>query len=81
MTWPREALFALTADGKVLMNARRLEGVDLAKLAGKKGVFVGVVMQPRELRLLSEHLYDAASEAAARIGGGRRRRPRRRRKA
>ncbi len=78
MSWPKKDMFAVTVDGKVLMNARCLEGVDLAKLAGKKGVFVGVVLQPRELRLLSEHVYDACSEAAARISGGRWKRKRRR---
>ena len=79
MKWPKEDMFAITVDGKVLINARALDDADLAKLAEKKtGVFVGVVLQARESRLLSEHLYDACSEAAARIGGRRRKRTRKR---
>ncbi len=74
MSWPKEDLFAVTVDGRVLMNARCLDDVDLAKLVRKKGVFVGVVLQARELRLLSERLYDAYSEAAAQFSGRRRRR-------
>lgn len=79
VSWPKKDMFAVTVDGTVLMNAAALEDVDLAELVGKKGVFVGVVLQARELRLLSERLYDATSEAAAFISGGRRKRRRRRR--
>ncbi len=78
MSWPKEDLFAVTVDGKVLMNARALDDVDIAKLAGKKGVFVGVVLDKREVRELLARFYDASSEAAARIGGGHRKRKRRR---
>ena len=73
MSWPTRDMLAVTIDGKVLLNANALEGVDLAKLSGKKGVFVGVVLQPRELRLLVRRLSDSTSEAAAYISGGRRR--------
>ena len=79
MSWPKEDVFAVTADGKVLMNARCLEGADLSELAKKKtGVFVGVVLNARERRELSERIYDASSEAAAFLVGKRRKRRRRR---
>ena len=73
MSWPREDMFAVTSDGKVLMNARALDDIDLAELAAKKGVFVGVVLSKGEVRKLSERMYDASSEAAAFISGDRRR--------
>ncbi|HEX7600903.1 MAG TPA: hypothetical protein VF316_04830 [Polyangiaceae bacterium] len=79
MKWPKEDLFAITVDGKVLMNARALDDVDLTELATKKKVFVGVVLSKREVRKLSERLYDASSEAAAFISGGRQRKKRNRR--
>ena len=46
--------------------------MDLAELATKKGVFVGVVLSKGEVRKLSERMYDASSEAAAFVSGGRR---------
>ncbi|HEX7602099.1 MAG TPA: hypothetical protein VF316_10855 [Polyangiaceae bacterium] len=72
MKWPKEDMFAVTIDGKVLMNARALDDVDLAELATKKGVFVSVVLSKGEVRKLSERMYDSSSEAAAFISGGRR---------
>ena len=74
MKWPKEDMFAITIDGKVLMNARALDDVDLAELATRKGTFIGVVLSKGEVRRLSERMYDASSEAAAFISGGRRRR-------
>lgn len=78
MKWPKEDMFAITIDGKVLMSARALDDVDLAELATKKGTFVGVVLSKAEVRKLSERMYDASSEAAAFISGKRRRKSRRR---
>lgn len=74
MSWPKEDMFAITIDGKVLMNARALDDVDLAELATKKGIFIGVVLNKREVRLLLRRLSEASSETAAYISGGRRRR-------
>jgi hypothetical protein len=72
-------MFAVTVDGKVLMNAHAIDDVDLAKLVKKKGVFVGVPLSKKEARKLSEHVYDACSEVAAFISGGRRwKKPKRR---
>ena len=68
--WPERDLFAITSDGTVLMNAAALHEVDLVTLVRKKGVFVGVVLQARELRLLLRHLHEASSEAAGFIVGG-----------
>jgi len=34
--WPKEDMFAITIDGKVLMNARALDDVDLAELATRR---------------------------------------------
>jgi hypothetical protein len=71
VSWPKEDMFAVTVDGKILLNAHALDGIDLAKLVKKKGVFVGVVLTGRELRKLKEHVWDGCSEAAAYISGGR----------
>ncbi|HEX7602609.1 MAG TPA: hypothetical protein VF316_13425 [Polyangiaceae bacterium] len=71
MSWPKEDMFAITIDGRVLMNARALDDVDLAELATQKGVFVGVVLSKGEVRKLSLRMHDASSEAAAFISGGR----------
>ncbi len=79
MSWPKEDMFAVTFDGRLLMNARALEGVDLEKLARKNGVFVGVALTRSEARRLLIHTYDACSEAAAFFSGERRKRQRRRR--
>ena len=73
MSWPKRDLVAVTVDGRVLMNARCLDDVDLAELAKKDGVFVGVVLTKREVQELLERMYDAASEAAAFVSGRRRR--------
>jgi hypothetical protein len=78
MSWPKEDLFAVTVDGKVLLNARCLDDADLAELARTKGVFVGVVLDKREVKELLERAYDASSEAAAFLVGTRRRRRSRR---
>lgn len=73
MTWPNEDMFAVTFDGKILMNARALDNIDLAKLVTKRtGIFVGVVLTKREVRELAERMYDASSEVAARFGTRRR---------
>jgi hypothetical protein len=76
VSWPKANMFAVTLDGKILMNAQALEGVNVAELVGKKNIFVGVVLRQSEARQLSEHLYDASSETAAFIVGKRRRRSR-----
>ncbi len=80
MRWPRERLFAVTIDGKVLMNARALEEVDLVELALRPGTFVGVVLDASEVGRLREQFTDAASEVAAAISGRRKRRGGQRRK-
>lgn len=77
MTWPKADMFVVTLDGKILMNARALEGVDIAELAGKKNVFVGVELDPNEVRDLGERIYDASSEAASVFVGRRRKKSRR----
>jgi hypothetical protein len=77
MTWPKRDMFAVTIDGRVLLNALALEEVDVAKLVGKKGVFIGVELRPEEVRALSERLSDATSEAAAGFVGRRRKKSRR----
>jgi hypothetical protein len=71
--WTHRQLFALTVDGKVLMNARALDDVDLAALARTKDVFVGVMLHVSEVRRLSKAIRDASSEAAAVISGRRKR--------
>jgi hypothetical protein len=80
--WPREQLFAVTVDGKVLMNAQALDDADLATLATRRDVFVGVILQADEVRRLRRAIRDATSEAAASISGARRTkaRPRRRKR-
>ena len=65
MSWPARDMFAVTVDGVVLLNARALEHEDLQDLAKSKGTFVGVPLTARELRTLSENVYDASSETAA----------------
>jgi hypothetical protein len=77
MTWPKRDMFAITLDGRVLLNAHALEEVDVAELVRKKNVFVGVVLRPNEVRKLTERLYDASSEVAAFIVGKRRKKRRR----
>jgi len=74
VSWPKEDMFAVTFDGKLLMNARALEGTDIRKLVGKRGVFVGVALTTYEVRLLSEHAYDVSSDVASQIVSRRRRR-------
>ncbi len=69
--WPRKRLFAVSIDGKVLMNARALDDVDLAELAQRPDTFVGVVLDASELRRVREQFTDAASEVAAAISGWR----------
>jgi hypothetical protein len=69
-------MFAVTLDGKLLLNARALEGVDLSSLARRKGVFVGVPLTKGEERRLLVDMYDACSAAAATFAGKRRRRGR-----
>ena len=72
MSWPKEDMFAVTIDGRVLINARAFEKADIVKLARKKGVFIGVPVALGDVRILLEHVYDASSEVAARISGQRR---------
>lgn len=74
--WPERDLFAITSDGTVLMNAAVLDDVDLVKLVRKGGAFIGVVLRPREVRLLLARLHEASSEAAGFISGRRRARRR-----
>ena len=74
MSWPARDMFAITVDGKVLINARAFETEDLVKLAQKKGVFIGVPISERDVRVLLEHVYDSCSEVAAEISSKRRRR-------
>jgi hypothetical protein len=69
-------MFVVTFDGKLLMNARALEDVDLEALARKKDVFVGVPLTKSEARRLLVDMYDACSAAAATFAGKRRRRRR-----
>ena len=71
MSWPSRDLFAVTVDGRVLMNAHAIDDVDLAELVGKQNVFVGITLTKREVRMLSERMHDANSEAAALIAGKR----------
>jgi len=73
VTWPKRDLFAVTADGEVLLNVLALEEDTPPPLARRKGVFVGVRLTTAERRLLSECVYDATAEVAARISGRRRR--------
>jgi hypothetical protein len=80
MRWPRERLFAVTLGGQVLMNARALDDVDLAELAMREDVFVGVVLDASEVRRLRVQFTDAASEAAAGICGRRNKRRRKNRR-
>jgi hypothetical protein len=74
VSWPARDIFAISVDGKVLINARAFETEDLAKLAHQKGVFIGVPISERDVRVLLEHVYDACSEVAAEISSRRRRR-------
>jgi len=76
--WPRERLFAVTIDGKLLMNARAIDDIDLAELARRSDTFIGVILTASELRRVSKQFTDAASEAAAGIGGKRRKKKARR---
>jgi hypothetical protein len=72
VSWPKEDMFAITSDGKVLLNARAFEGTDVRKLVGKKGVFVGIPLTKREVKLLGEHGYDVCADVASQIVGRRR---------
>jgi hypothetical protein len=56
MTWPKADMFAVTLDGKILVNAQALEGVDIAELVRKKNVFGGVELDPNEIRQLGERI-------------------------
>jgi hypothetical protein len=73
VTWPKRDMFAVTADGAVLINILALEEGDPPPLARQKGVFVGVVLSETEKKLLDENMYDALSAVAANICGQRRR--------
>lgn len=78
--WPRERLFAVTVDGKIFINARSIDGLDLVKLVREsEDVFVGLILRPAEIALLETHIRDACSGAASFIGGKRLWRGRRRR--
>lgn len=70
-------MFAVTFDGKLLVNARALEGEDVKTLAGRKGVFVGVALTKAEQRRLLVDMYDACSATASDISGRRRKKRRR----
>jgi hypothetical protein len=74
MRWPRERLFAVTIDGKVLMNANALDDINLNELVRSGDVFVGVVLTPAEVRRVQTQFTDAASEVAAAISGRRKKR-------
>ena len=78
MTWPKRDMFAVTADGAILVNILALNEKNPPRLALQKGVFVGVALTAEESKLLSENVYDAMAETAARISGQRRQGPRRR---
>jgi hypothetical protein len=67
-------MFAVTVDGKVLVNARVFETENLVKLAQQKGVFIGVPISKRDVRVLLEHVYDSCSEVAGEISSKRIRR-------
>jgi hypothetical protein len=69
-------MFAITADGAILINILALEEDNPPPLALRKGIFVGVVLTENERKLLGERAFDAASDIAAAIGGQRRRRAR-----
>ncbi len=80
MSWPARDMFAVTADGTILINILALKEKRPPRLALQKGIFVGVALTEVESKLLQELLYDASSDAAARIArtkhvrsGGRRR--------
>jgi hypothetical protein len=67
-------MFAVTADGSILINVLALEEDDPPPLALQKGVFVGVVLTESETKLVSEKVYDALSELAGIIRAQRHRR-------
>ena len=74
MSWPKRDMFAVTADGAVLINILALDEDNPPPLALRKGVFVGVVLTEKEVQLLGEGVFDATSAVASTIAGQRRRR-------
>ena len=73
MSWPVRDMFAVTADGTILVNILALKEMRPPRLALQKGVFIGVALTEEETKHLSENVYDAMAETAARISGQRRR--------
>jgi hypothetical protein len=72
MSWPKRDLFAITADGVILVNIRALDEDNPPPLGLQKGIFVGVALTRRETKLLSEEVYDAMAAFAASRAGRRR---------
>ncbi len=72
MSWPTKDMFAVTADGAVLINVLAIDEDNPPPLALQKGVFVGIVLTEGETKLASERVYDALSELAVTISGRRR---------
>ena len=78
MSWPKRDMFAVTADGAVLINILALDEDNPPPLALRKGVFVGVVLTEADKKLLNENAFDAMSAVASAMCGQRRRRRQRR---
>ena len=64
-------MFAVTADGTILINILALKEKGPPRLALQKGIFVGVALTEVESKLVQELLYDASSDAAAPNAGTR----------
>ena len=74
---PTDVPFALASDGKVYVNVTRWEGVVdpellLCRALMEPGsMFIGVALEPGELKGLLDAVANAASEASAHICGAR----------
>ena len=75
-----EAPFAITSTGAVLVNAMGFDGVQTAEEALRRAlrepsqVFIGIVLEPREVALVLHHLRDLVHEPAGFVIGSRQRR-------
>ena len=64
---PHERLrhFALSSDGRLLLNVEDLKGYDLTR----REVFVGVVLTPAETQYVYTRFLNAAAETASKLLG------------
>jgi hypothetical protein len=77
--------FAVTSSGVVLLNVQNFDNVETAEeglrraLREPSQVFIGIVLEPREVALVLHHLGDLVHEPAGFVIGSRQRRGKHRR--